>query len=73
MAKDHTKSLIPYRKILTDVEKEYRDTSPNDCADVVERLVEEIKQAAEREGAEVADDEVLSRVRALPVTSVLKS
>jgi hypothetical protein len=69
MARDHTKSLLPYRTILTDAEKEYRDTPLSDRDGVIERLLEQIKQAAEGEGAEIADDETVCKVCALLLTS----
>jgi hypothetical protein len=69
MAKDHTKSLLPYRAILTGVEQEYRDTALADRGDLVAKIMEAIKQAAARERAEIADDETVTSVCALLSTS----
>lgn len=69
MAKDHTKSLLPYRAILAGAEKEYRDTPLADRGDLVAKIMEAIKQAAARERAEIADDETVNSVRALLSTS----
>ena len=62
MAKDHTKSLLPYRAILVAVEKEYRDTPPPDRGVLIARIIETIKAAAARERAEIADDETVYNV-----------
>lgn len=69
MPKDHTKSLLPYRAILTDAEKEYRDTPSTERDGIIGRVMEQIKQAAEGEGAEIADDETVCKVCALLSTS----
>lgn len=53
-------------------EKQYRNTSTADRGDFIATIIEEIKQAAERERAEIADDETLYSVRALLLTSGIR-
>ena len=69
MAKDHTKSLLPYQTILEASEEAYRTTSLSDRDGVITEILEKIKQAAERGRAELADNNTVYRVCILLVTS----
>ena len=73
MAKDHTKSLLPYQTILKASEEEYRNTPLDDRDRVIGNIMEEIKQAAERARAEIADDNTVCKVCAFVLTSGIES
>jgi hypothetical protein len=67
MVKDHTKSLIPYQKILEDLEDPYRH-NPEQRGDIINQIIAKISKAAAQEGAEIAGGEVLIKVSILSLS-----
>ena len=61
-SKDHTRSLVPYQKILEAWEAEYRETAPASQESVINKIVEQISTAAAKGKAKIADNENLQKV-----------
>jgi len=61
-SRDHTRSLIPYQKILEACEAEYREASPGNRGTVIDEIITKISEAATKGNAKIADNETLQKV-----------
>jgi len=59
---NHTKSLIPYKAILESHEDTYRETSSEERSDFIDKISNDIKEAATKKGAKIASGEALHKV-----------
>ena len=55
----HTKSLMPFQKILESSEAEYRDTPIGNRDAIIEGIIEDIRSAAAKKKIVVANDGTL--------------
>lgn len=61
-SRDHTRSLIPYQKILEACEAEYRGVSLGSRGTVIDKIIAQISEAATKGKAKIADTEILQKV-----------
>ena len=59
---DYRKSLKPFQDILESFEAGYRDAASDDRDAVTEDIIAEIREAAGKKRAKVADDDILQKV-----------
>ena len=61
-SRDHTRSLLPYQKILEAYEAEYCEVSPDSQDTVIDKIIAQISEAATKGKAKIADNETLQKV-----------